>query len=64
MSGLLLGGGGLGRRPAREAHPRPFLTLATRRSLEPPRKYRPLADKELWHEAWCVRVRAGAGGVR
>lgn len=21
---------------------------------EPPRKYRPLADKELWHEAWCA----------
>ncbi|PNH02671.1 hypothetical protein TSOC_011346, partial [Tetrabaena socialis] len=22
------------------------------RSAEPPRKYRPLGDKELWHEAW------------
>jgi len=30
----------------------PLVSHRTRRSMEPPRKYRPLADKEMWHEAW------------
>ncbi|KAF5828238.1 mitochondrial cytochrome c oxidase subunit 4, 13 kd [Dunaliella salina] len=28
-------------------------------SVEPPRKYRPLADKELWHEAWMYEDKFG-----
>ncbi|KAG2497777.1 hypothetical protein HYH03_004049 [Edaphochlamys debaryana] len=28
-------------------------------STEPPRKYRPLGDKELWHEAWMYEDKFG-----
>mmetsp|Transcript_27240 Transcript_27240/g.73601 ORF Transcript_27240/g.73601 Transcript_27240/m.73601 type:complete len:186 (+) Transcript_27240:97-654(+) len=28
-------------------------------SVEPPRKYRPLADKEMWHEAWMYEDKFG-----
>ncbi|GLC41307.1 hypothetical protein PLESTB_001077100 [Pleodorina starrii] len=28
-------------------------------SAEPPRKYRPLGDKELWHEAWMYEDKFG-----
>lgn len=44
--------------PCQETSPHAAKTTAL--SQEPPRKYRPLGDKELWHEAWMYEDKFGS----